>query len=1007
MRKLFSLKRVHTNLGKRLLLVLALGAGLMSFLNLNAQTFNGDLSLATQAQVDAFNFTSVTGKLTIINSSISNLNGLSELQTVGGVFEITNTALTNIDALSSLQSVNSLFIRGNSLLANLNGFSSLTTVPGGFRFENNGALVNFDGLLSVTGIVAGIYISTCPMTSLNGFSSISDITGFIELENNLLLTNVDGLQGLQGADVVNSIKIIGHPLLQNINGLLSIKDAGEITITGNQILPNLDGLANLNTVAGMIISQNPALSNIDGLSNIKTMSQSLWIRSNSSLTNINGLGSLTTVSKELIVDGDNSLTNIDGLTSLSKIGTNLIIGLNSNLVNLDGLENLIEIGKDLKITSNRNLTDFCGLTKLFTTGTIVGIVDISNNGANTVSLSVVDVTVNNDANVCGATLTEAAIGNATAAGCLKPGTPTHTDFPTGNSFPVGTTSITWSVTDGAGNTATATQKIVVVDNQNPVITGSPSNTTVSCAADVPAADISLVTATDNCSATITHVGDIKTNETCANRFTLTRTYKATDPSGNYTTATQVITVNDNVAPQITGLNVSKQVLTPPNHKMQDITIGYTVTDNCVSSPVVTITVTSNEPDNGTGDGDTDNDIEIIDNNHIRLRAERSANGSGRIYKIVITANDGCNSISKDSIEVRVPHNIKNPHSGQAFLVGSTVSFTGEFWDKPGNKHTAKWMIDDNTYAKATVTEPAGSKNGKISGSYKFTSAGVYKLQMNITDQTGLTTYTNTSGDLEAIVVIYDPNGGYTYGGGWFNSPAGALKSNATVTGKVSYGFTMNYFKNATLPKGETQFEFKVGSFEFNALNFEYMVISNSMAQLKGTGKIIGGQSGINFIMTVVDGNLDGTGIDKIRMKIYNKNTGEVYYDNQPDASDAALPTQAVGVNSTIVISGSNSILTSANPNVEREQIVDEHLNNLKVFAYPNPTNTNFTLNIKDNTSEKITIQVIDVYGRLIEIRNVTANSTFRFGENYQQGVYFINLIQGKEHKEMKLIKLSK
>ena len=138
--------------------------------------------------------------------------------------------------------------------------------------------------------------------------------------------------------------------------------------------------------------------------------------------------------------------------------------------------------------------------------------------------------------------------------------------------------------------------------------------------------------------------------------------------------------------------------------------------------------------------------------------------------------------------------------------------------------------------------------------------------MNVTDQKGITHYTNTAGDLEAIVVIYDPNGGYAYGGGYYNSPAGALRSDPVATGKASYGFTLNYFKNSTYPKGETQFEFKVGNFEFNALNFEYLVINNSMSQFKGTGKIIGGQSGVGFTMTVVDGQLDGSGVDKIRME---------------------------------------------------------------------------------------------------------------------------------------------
>src|SRR6185503_15812230 len=254
-------------------------------------------------------------------------------------------------------------------------------------------------------------------------------------------------------------------------------------------------------------------------------------------------------------------------------------------------------------------------------------------------------------------------------------------------------------------------------------------------------------------------------------------------------------------------------------------------------------------------------------------------------------------------------------------------------------------IDDNTTVKGIVTEPAANKNGKVTGSYKFTSPGVYKLQMNTVDQNNITSYANTNGDLEAIVVIYDPNGGNTYGGGYFSSPAGALRSDPNATGKASYGFTVNYFKNSTNPKGETQFEFKVGEFEFNALTFDYLVISSSMAQFKGTGKIIGGQSGIGFIMTVVDGQLDGTGIDKIRMKIYNKNTGTIIYDNQPGASDAALPTLSVGNNSSIVISGTNSNLTSSNTNqkVEIEATAPSAVSDLDIIAYPNPSITGFSI----------------------------------------------------------------
>jgi hypothetical protein len=54
--------------------------------NLHAQVHTGNLTLNTQAQIDAFNFTSVTGDLLIketILGNITNLNGLSELTQVG------------------------------------------------------------------------------------------------------------------------------------------------------------------------------------------------------------------------------------------------------------------------------------------------------------------------------------------------------------------------------------------------------------------------------------------------------------------------------------------------------------------------------------------------------------------------------------------------------------------------------------------------------------------------------------------------------------------------------------------------------------------------------------------------------------------------------------------------------------------------------------------------------------------------------------------------------------
>ncbi|MEO7175237.1 MAG: ice-binding family protein [Saprospiraceae bacterium] len=118
-----------------------------------------------------------------------------------------------------------------------------------------------------------------------------------------------------------------------------------------------------------------------------------------------------------------------------------------------------------------------------------------------------------------------------------------------------TISRTWRATDACGNTSTCIQSISVVDNTPPTII-CPANITVACASLVPVANTSLIISADNCSAvvTVTHVGDQVSNFLCANKYTISRTYRATDACGNASTCSQVITVADNLAPQITFVN---------------------------------------------------------------------------------------------------------------------------------------------------------------------------------------------------------------------------------------------------------------------------------------------------------------------------------------------------------------------------------------------------------------------------------------------------------------------
>jgi hypothetical protein len=135
--------------------------------------------------------------------------------------------------------------------------------------------------------------------------------------------------------------------------------------------------------------------------------------------------------------------------------------------------------------------------------------------------------------------------------------------------------------------------------------------------------------------------------------THTITLTVTDPDGFSDTDTVTINVVDTTAPVISDVSATPNVLWPPNHKLVDVRVNYTATDSCCGVTSA-LSVTSNEPDNGTGDGDTTGDIVIVNPNLVRLRAERSGGGSGRIYTITITATDCAGNTSTATTTVVVP-----------------------------------------------------------------------------------------------------------------------------------------------------------------------------------------------------------------------------------------------------------------------------------------------------------------------------------------------------------------
>ena len=184
---------------------------------------------------------------------------------------------------------------------------------------------------------------------------------------------------------------------------------------------------------------------------------------------------------------------------------------------------------------------------------------------------------------------------------------------------------------------------------------------------------------------------------------------------------------------------------------------------------------------------------------------------------------------------------------------------------------------DGTFGGATETVTATLP--------AFASAGVHSVVVRATDAAG-----NTVESAEPLLLaVYDPSAGFVTGGGWIVSPAGAFAASQSMTGKATFGFVSKYQKGANVPTGETEFQFKAGELNFHSENYDWLVVAGAKAQFKGTGTI--NEAGdYGFMLTAIDGEVKSTGDpDIFRIKIWDKVTGAIVYDNQDERAGFGRP----------------------------------------------------------------------------------------------------------------------
>ncbi len=267
------------------------------------------------------------------------------------------------------------------------------------------------------------------------------------------------------------------------------------------------------------------------------------------------------------------------------------------------------------LSSTHNSGDFFNVgTTTVTVTTTSGrscsfTVTVVDHQAPTITSCPADITVDAASGSCSATVNPgAATAEDNCSGVTVTGTRSDGDPISSQQYRVGTTIITWTATDAAGNTTTCEQRITVKDNIPPTVSVNvpPAVATVNadenCEALVP--DLRpYLTVSDNCTPVanliITQSPAAETT-IGAGVHTITVTVIEGDPDGahNTATATATFTVRD-VTPPVLTVNGPNPLVVECHTSLVDP--GATATDACVANPAVTSSnnVNVNVPGNYT------------------------------------------------------------------------------------------------------------------------------------------------------------------------------------------------------------------------------------------------------------------------------------------------------------------------------------------------------------------------------------------------------------------------
>jgi hypothetical protein len=288
---------------------------------------------------------------------------------------------------------------------------------------------------------------------------------------------------------------------------------------------------------------------------------------------------------------------------------------------------------------------------------------------------------------------------------------------------------------------------------------------------------------------------------------------------------------------------------------------------------------------------------------------------------------------------------------------------------------------------------------------------------------------------DPIMIAVPVPGGQIVGGARTSNDAGVGSPDASagyVKGKAglatTYTFNVKYNKSGTNPQGnvvidiESENNWRTGlpdgqphyyKIKSNAITVLAVDVINGTAQFTSKGNI---SEVINNVESSIEGNIsiqiDVTDFcvegDKIAITVHKAKGGGIWFSNSWDGvkSSQKLIVPGSGNISVKPCTTTNSAITQlggVEKNVVQEKVVATKFN---MKAFPNPTTNQFNIQLEsDNVKERINLSVFDLSGRTVELLwNINVGQTLQIGSKYRPGMYIVEMIQGNNRKQLKLLK---